>query len=71
MYYVGGKDIKKYRNANGADLSMATDYAKYLNEYADMVSAFEKWEEELSGDDLKYYVEVEARVAKKLVEIAQ
>ena len=63
--------MKKYRNANGADLSMATDYAKYLNEYADMVSAFEKWEEELSGDDLKYYVEVEARVAKKLVEIAQ
>lgn len=62
--------MKKYAE-NPTDLSILTDYAKYMEEYADMMLKFEKWEnEDLNTAETAYYIEVQARISKKLLEIA-
>lgn len=61
--------MKKYQ-ANPTDFSLLSDYADYMAKYADFVTAFEKWEEEeLNVDELSYYIEVQARVSQKLLEV--
>ena len=62
--------LKKYE-ANPNDLSLLSDYAKYMSDYAEVVEDFEKWEdEELNDAELTYYVEVQSRVTKKLLEVS-
>lgn len=62
--------MKKY-NANPTDMSLLTDYADYMSKYADFVEDFEKWEdEEMNAAETAYYIEVQARVSKKLLEVA-
>lgn len=64
--------MKKYQESDGTDLSLLTDYAQYMSDYAEMAEAFDNWEdEELSDDELAYYIEVQARVTKKLLEVSQ
>ena len=63
--------MKKYQK-NPADLSLLSDYSKYLTKYSDFVEDFEKWEdEELNNAELDYYLKVQSRVTKKLLEVAQ
>ena len=63
--------MKKYK-ANPSDLSLLTDYANYMSKYADFVEDFEKWEnEEMNAAETAYYIDVQARVSKKLLEAAQ
>ena len=63
--------MKKYK-ANPSDLSLLTDYATYMSKYADFVADFEKWEdEEMNAAETAYYIDVQARVSKKLLEVAQ
>ena len=63
--------MKKYK-ANPSDLSLLTDYANYMSKYADFVEGFEKWEnEEMNAAETAYYIDVQARVSKKLLEAAQ
>lgn len=63
--------MKKY-NANPTDISLLTDYADYLSKYADFVEDFENWEdEELNAAETAYYIDVQARVSKKLLEVVQ
>lgn len=63
--------MKKYKN-NPTDMSVLLDYTKYVGQYADMVQKFSDWEdEELNAAELNYYIEVQARVSKKLLEVAQ
>ena len=63
--------IKKY-NENPSDMQMLNDYAVYMNKYADFVADFEKWNnEELNAAETAYYIDVQARVSKKLLEAAQ
>lgn len=63
--------MKKYK-ANPTDLSLLTDYANYMSKYADFVEDFEKWEdEEMNAAETAYYIDVQARVSKKLLEAAQ
>lgn len=63
--------LKKYQDSNGTDASILTDYFDYISKYADYVEDFEKWESKnLNAKELKYYTEVQARVAKKLLEIS-
>lgn len=63
--------MKKY-TANPTDLSILTDYSDYMSKYSDFVTKFEKWEnEDLNTAELAYYVDVQARVSKKLLEVAQ
>lgn len=63
--------MKKYENSNGTDLGLLSDYTKYLSKYQEACEKFEKWEEEdLSDEELAYYIDVQARANKKLLEIA-
>lgn len=62
--------MKKYK-ANPTDMSILSDYAKYMGQYADMMEKFEKWEnEDLNTAEAAYYVDVQARITKKLLEVA-
>ena len=64
--------MKKYKEANGADLSLISDYAKYMSEYSDMVDKFDEWEDEdMNNEELAYYIDVQARVSKKLLEVSE
>lgn len=63
--------IKKYK-ANPSDLGLLAEYATFMSKYTDMVSKFDKWEsEDLNDAELAYYIDVQARVSKKLLEVAQ
>lgn len=63
--------MKKYTNSNGLDMSLISDYSKYVSKYAEACKNFEKWEgEDLNTAELAYYVDVQARVSKKLLEVA-
>lgn len=63
--------MKKYK-ANPNDLSLFADYANYMSKYAEFVEDFEKWEdEEMNAAETAYYIDVQARVSKKLFEVAQ
>ena len=49
---------------------LLVDYADYMLTYVEFVENFEKWEEEeLNNEELAYYIEVEYRVSKKLLQI--
>ena len=62
--------MKKYSD-NPSDIGLLADYAKYMSKYADMVEKFDKWEsEDLNDAELAYYIDVQARVSKKLLEVA-
>lgn len=63
--------MQKYGESDGTDLSLLADYASYMAQYAEMMQQFEQWEdEELSDAELLYYIEVQARVNQKLLEVA-
>lgn len=62
---------KKYKDSNGTDTSLLKDYTKYLGKYIEMISSFEKWENKvLNSKESKYYLEVQTRVNKKLLEVS-
>lgn len=63
--------MKKYM-ANPSDLSLLADYADYMSKYAAFVEDFEKWDdEEMNAAETAYYIDVQARVNKKLLEVVQ
>lgn len=62
--------MKKYQ-ANPTDLELLSDYAEFVSDYADYCDEFAEWEDEdLNDAELKYYLEVQSRVSKKLLEVA-
>ena len=62
--------MKKYK-ANPSDSSLLSDYSNYLSKYSDFVSDFEKWDgNNLNTKEAAYYLEVQTRVNKKLLEVA-
>lgn len=63
--------MKKY-NKNPGDLSLLLDYADYLGEYAEFVEDFEKWDDgEMNAAETEYYIKVQTRVSKKLLEVIE
>lgn len=63
--------MKKYKD-NPSNLSLLTDYADYMSKYADFAEDFEQWEDEdMNAAELSYYLDVQTRVSKKLLEVAQ
>lgn len=61
--------MKKYSD-NPSDVGLLADYTKYMSKYADMVEKFDKWEsEDLNDAELAYYIDVQARVSKKLLDV--
>ena len=64
--------MKKYNESNGTDMSLIADYAKYMNQYAETLKEFEDMkDDEMNEAEAAYYIEVQARINKKLLEIAQ
>lgn len=64
--------MKKY-TANPGDISLLMDYANYMGKYSDFVDDFEEWEDddEMNMAETAYYIDVQARVNKKLLEVAE
>ncbi len=63
--------MKKYNN-NPSDPELLSEYADFMHKYSDFVEDFEKWEdEEMNNAEAAYYIDVQARVNKKLLEISQ
>ena len=63
--------MNKYAD-NPGDAGLLADYSKYMTKYADMVEKFDKWEnEDLSAAETAYYIDVQARVSKLLLEASQ
>lgn len=64
--------MKKYSESDGTDVSLLTDYVDYMSKYAEFVEDFAKWEsEDMNAAETAYYIDVQARVSKKLLEVAQ
>ena len=62
--------MMKYR-ANPTDLTLIADYTDYTIKYAEFIANFEKWEdEELNEVEAAYFIDVQAKVNKKLMEVA-
>lgn len=63
--------MEKYA-AEGHPVSMLADYGTMMTKYADMMSKFDALDDgTLSDDDFAYYIDVQARVSKRLLEVAQ
>lgn len=63
--------MKKYKASNGTDLSLISDYSKYMAKYAEVCKDFEKWEDtQMNSAETAYYIDVQTRVNKKLLEAA-
>ena len=63
--------MKKYINSNSTDMSLLSDYSNYVSKYAEMCKDFAKWEdEEMNTAETSYYIDVQTRVNKKLLEVA-
>lgn len=62
--------MKKYKDSNGTDTSLLADYANYMSKYTQVCKDFEAWEDkELSNEELSYYLDVQTRINKKLLEV--
>lgn len=63
--------LKKYK-ANPTDLSLLSQYVTMMQKLADMDALFNKWEtSDLNDAEIKYFLEVQARVLKKLANAGQ
>lgn len=62
--------MKKY-TANPTNTTLLSEYSSYLERYSKFVDDFDKWDEaDMNDAELKYYLEVQSRVTKKLIEVA-
>ena len=62
--------MKKYKNANSSEIaSMMGDYSKMAQELVEWSDKVDKLDDNLSSDDLKYYLEVTSRCTQKMAEI--
>ena len=61
--------LKKYSD-NPTDIGLLADYAKYMNKYTEFAEKFDKWQgEDLNDAELAYYLDVQTRINKKLLEV--
>lgn len=56
---------------NPTDITLLKRYSEILIKMEKMNAAFEAWDDdEMSGEELKYYLDVNNRVMQKLVDVA-
>lgn len=66
------KFMKKYAKSNGTDSGLMADYAEYMKKYADAVKDFEAWDDgEMNTAETAYYLDVQTRINKKLLEVGK
>ena len=64
--------MNKYAASDGTDMELLTDYAGFMKRYAEFSEDFAKWEnEDMNAKEIAYYLDVQTRVSKKLLEAAQ
>lgn len=64
--------MEKYAKSDGTDVGLLADYADYMSKYADVVESFEAWDdEEMNAAETAYYLDVQTRISKKLLEVAE
>lgn len=62
--------MKKY-SEKPSDFTLLAEYAEYMSKYSDMCAKFDKWEsEDMNDAETAYYIDVQARVNKKLLEVS-
>lgn len=65
-------DIMKKYAANPNDMEILNSYTEMMTKTAEMSEKFEAWEDnEMNDAELKYYLEVNNRVTKKLLDVSQ
>ncbi len=63
--------IKKYAE-NPSDMKLLADYTNILTKGAEMTEKFNAWEDnDLNNAELKYYLDVNNRVTKKLLDVSK
>lgn len=61
--------MKKYKE-NPTDLKLAKEYIDMVAKLEEMQESFDKWEDnDLNDAELKYYIDVTARIEKKLIDV--
>lgn len=69
-FYVEYCELLKKYMANPTDLSLLAKYADMMSRAEQMNQAFEAWnEDDMNNEELKYYLDVNNRVMKMLVDI--
>lgn len=64
--------MQKIAESDGTDMDILLQYTDYLNKCSEYEEAFDEWrDEDMNEEELAYYLEVEARVSQKLLEIAE
>lgn len=62
--------MKKYKESDNA-ATMLTDYLKFMEQYTETMTKLEEWDSsDMNDAELKYYIEVTARINQKLLEAA-
>ena len=62
--------MEKYNNSNDV-ASMMKDYTTYMTKYADFTQKYKDLgDDDLNDEELKYYVDVQSRVTKRLIDVA-
>ena len=70
-FYTEYCEFMEEYSENPTDLTLLAKYADMLVKAEEMNEAFEEWDEEdLSNEELQYYLEVNNRVMKMLVDVA-
>lgn len=71
-FYTEYCEFMKSYSENPTDLTLLTQYTEMLAKTEEMNEAFEAWDEDdLSSEELKYYLEVNNRVMQMLVDVAE
>lgn len=61
--------MKKYKE-NPTDLTILTKYLEMMSKIEEVDKAFEAWDSsDMSSEELKYYLDVSARIQKKLIDL--
>ena len=64
--------MKKYNDSDNFDLNLINDYTEFISKYADFTEKFAKWEnEDLNAEETAYYIQVQNRVNKKILELSK
>ena len=63
--------MKKYQD-NPTDLGLLVDYAKFMQQYTETMKEMEELKtDDLSNEELSYYLEVNTRITQMLLEVTQ
>ncbi len=71
-FYNDYCDILNQYSENPSDMQLLADYADMMEKAVEMTEKFEAWEEDdLNNAELAYYLDVNNRIMKKLLEVSE